>query len=225
MVSSIDEDVVSTTAANITDFTDVNSPVRDAGQDVAATINGVAATADGRTAKVNSEFLDVSIQLTTAGAQANGTIAAFTITGGGAVFNLTPNVDIGGQSSIGISNMAARRLGDVNQGFLDDLGSGKGSNLVDGDLAVAQEIVSAAVSEVSNMRGRLGAFQKNVIGTTIRSLGVAFENTSAVESSIRDTDFAAETADLTRNQILAQAATSVLSLANQQPQSILQLLG
>jgi flagellin len=56
-------------------------------------------------------------------------------------------------------------------------------------------------------------------------LSVAFENTSAAESSIRDTDFATETAELTRSQILVNAATNVLSIANQQPQSVLALLG
>jgi flagellin len=53
---------------------------------------------------------------------------------------------------------------------------------------------------------------------------VSIENTAAAESVIRDTDFAAETADLTRRQILAQAATQALSLANAQPQSVLALL-
>ena len=75
------------------------------------------------------------------------------------------------------------------------------------------------------MRGRLGAFQKNVVGASIRSLGVALENTSAAESAIRDTDFASSTANLTRSQILVNAATNVLAIANAQPQSVLALLG
>jgi len=54
---------------------------------------------------------------------------------------------------------------------------------------------------------------------------VALENTAAAESAIRDTDFANETATLTRQQILVQAATQVLSIANLQPQSVLTLLG
>ena len=74
------------------------------------------------------------------------------------------------------------------------------------------------------MRGRLGAFQKNTVGSTISSLSIALENTSAAESSIRDADFALETANLTRAQILSQAATQVLSLANSQPQTVLSLL-
>jgi flagellin len=58
----------------------------------------------------------------------------------------------------------------------------------------------------------------------VNNLGVAFENASAAESAIRDTDFAEETANLTRSQILAQAATTVLAQANASPQAALQLL-
>ncbi len=224
-VSAIDEDVVSTTAADITAFTDVNNPVRDAGQDVSAIINGITATANGKVAKINTDFLDLEIELTTAGAQAQANISAFTISGGGAKFNLGPNVDIANQVSLGIENVAARNVGKNGTGFLDDLGAGKTLNVVDGNLEDAQEVVSAAIDQVSKLRGRLGAFQKNVVGATIRSLGIALENTSAAESSIRNTDFAAETAELTRSQILINAATSVLSIANQQPQSVLALLG
>jgi flagellin len=53
---------------------------------------------------------------------------------------------------------------------------------------------------------------------------VALENTAAAESTIRDTDFAAETAQLTRSQILAQAATQALAIANAQPTAVLSLL-
>ena len=79
---------------------------------------------------------------------------------------------------------------------------------------------------MSNLRGRLGAFQQNVLGSTINSLNVgAGERVQFAESAIQDTDFATETANLTRNQILVQAATSVLSTANGQPQNVLKLIG
>ncbi|MBB6430483.1 flagellin N-terminal helical domain-containing protein [Algisphaera agarilytica] len=208
-----------------TAFSAANNPLRDAGQDIGATINGVAATTKGSSARVSSDFLDVEIDLTTAGAQALAAIDAVTITGGGANFNLGPNVDIGNQVSIGISNVASRNLGSNESGFLNQLASGQDSNVVDGDLTVAQKIVNDAVAEVSTLRGRLGAFQKNTVGATIRSLGIALENTSAAESAIRDTDFAAETAELTRSQILVQAATNTLGIANSQPQNVLSLLG
>ncbi|MFW6032101.1 MAG: flagellin [Phycisphaeraceae bacterium] len=222
-VSATDENTVSTGSS--TDFSAVTNAVRDEGQDVGAIINGIAATSRGKTARINTDFLDVELELDQNGAQTLDSIDAFTITGGGAKFNLGPNVDINNQVSLGISNVAARKLGDVTDGYLDQLGSSQAANLVDGDLEKAQKIVDKSISQVSSLRGRLGAFQKNTIGATIRSLGVALENTSAAESAIRDTDFASETAEMTRGQILVQAATNVLSIANSQPQNVLSLLG
>ncbi len=222
VLSTTNEDVAAT--AGSTAFSAANSTIRDEGQDVGAVINGVQATADGKTARIATDFLDVELDLTDAGATALGAISAVTINGGGANFNLGPNVDIGNQVSIGIGNVAARNLGTDGNGFLNALASGKSSNVIDGDLTAAQKIVNDAIGQVSSLRGRLGAFQKNTVGATIRSLGVALENTSAAESAIRDTDFAAETAELTRAQILQQAATNVLGIANSQPQSALALL-
>ncbi|MEM1211894.1 MAG: flagellin [Planctomycetota bacterium] len=210
---------------NFTNLSAVTNPVRDEGQDVGAIINGIAATARGGTASINTDFLDVEINLNTSGSQSLQSLDAFTITGGGARFNLGPNVDIINQVSVGISNVASRNLGSLTNGFLDDLGSSRAANVEDGDLGQAQRIVNDSIAQLSSLRGRLGAFQKNTIGATIRSLGVALENTSAAESAIRDTDFAAETAELTRSQILVNASTSVLGIANNQPQSVLSLLG
>ena len=208
-----------------TAFIAATNPIRDEGQDIGATINGAAATTNGTSARIASDFLDVEINLSTAGAQGLGAIAAATIEGGGANFNLGPNVDIGNQVSIGIQSIASRNLGSDEDGFLSRLASGQDFNVVDGDLNTAQKIVNQSIDEITTLRGRLGAFQSNTVGATIRSLGVSLENTSAAESSIRDTDFAAETAALTRNQILVQAATNTLSIANSQPQNALSLLG
>jgi len=208
-----------------TTFIAASNPIRDEGQDIGATINGSAATTNGTTARIASDFLDVEIDLSKAGSQALASIDAVTVEGGGANFNLGPNVDIGNQVSIGIQSIASRNLGSDNTGFLSKLASGQDFNVVDGDLNTAQKIVNDSIDEITTLRGRLGAFQKNTVGATIRSLGVALENTSAAESAIRDTDFAAETAALTRGQILVQAATNVLSIANSQPQNALSLLG
>ncbi len=207
-------------------FAGLTNPIRDEGQDVGAIVNGIKATSDGNRLLINTDFLDLEMTLTEAGSQAQAAINAFTIQKGGAKFMLGPQVNIGNQVRPGITNVAVRNLGSTAVGgFLDDLASGKGSNLVDGDLEQAQTIVNKAIDQVSTLRGRLGAFQRNVVGSTIRSLGVALENTSAAESMIRDTDFAAETAELTRSQILVSASTNVLGIANSQPQAALQLLG
>ena len=222
-----DEDAVDAATASV--FNPAANGIRDDGQDVGAIINGQTATSVGKVARINTDFLDVTLDLTDAGAEALAETTAFQITGGGATFQLGPSVNITNQVSLGIENIATRHLGRTdNEGSvfqLDDLAQGKGLNVVDGDLTSAQLVVDKAINQVSTLRGRLGAFQKNVIGATIRSLGVTLENTKAAESSIRDTDFAAETAQLTRSQILVNAATNVLAITNAQPQNVLSLLG
>ena len=84
--------------------------------------------------------------------------------------------------------------------------------------------LDTAISAVGALRADLGALQ-NRFQSTIRNLSNISENVSAARSQIRDTDFATETANLTRNQILQQASTTVLSQANHRPQAALQLLG
>ena len=84
--------------------------------------------------------------------------------------------------------------------------------------------IDSAISLVSTARGNLGAVQ-NRLQSTINNLQVAVENTSAANSRIVDVDVAAESANMTKSQILAQAGVSVLSQANQAPQLALKLLG
>ena len=98
-------------------------------------------------------------------------------------------------------------------------------SLLSGSLAQAENILKQSIDEISVLRGRLGAFERNTIDTNIRSLRIGLENITASESKIRDTDFARETAELTRSQILVQAGTSVLATANTTAQSVLALLG
>jgi len=84
-------------------------------------------------------------------------------------------------------------------------------------------ILSAAISNIDSQRAQLGAVQ-NRFENTIANLQNIGENASAARSRIRDTDFAAETSELTKNQILQQAGTSILAQANQLPQAVLSLL-
>lgn len=85
-------------------------------------------------------------------------------------------------------------------------------------------ILDAAIQDISSIRADLGATQTNVFESSINSLTVAEENISASESTIRDTDMAAEMTELTKSQILQQASTAMLAQANQTPQSLLKLL-
>jgi len=87
----------------------------------------------------------------------------------------------------------------------------------------ALDLIDSAIDTVSGLRGDLGASQ-NRISSTVRSIANVAENLTAAESRIRDVDVAAETADLTRNSIMQQAAVSVLAQANVQPQLALSLL-
>jgi flagellin len=88
----------------------------------------------------------------------------------------------------------------------------------------AMKIIDAAVTQLAELRGKLGAFQKNFLESTVRSLNIAQENLTASESTIRDADMAQEITQFTRLQILQQSGMSVLAQANQSPQSVLQLL-
>ena len=101
-------------------------------------------------------------------------------------------------------------------------GKDKASNV-----SVANKAITAitnAINKVSGYRADLGAKQ-NRIEHTINNLQTTSENITAAESRIRDTDMAKEIAAYTKNNVLSQAAQSMLAQANQQPQQVLQLLG
>lgn len=89
---------------------------------------------------------------------------------------------------------------------------------------LAIQIVDIALEQISAQRASLGAIQ-NRLESTINNLTTNSENLSASRSRILDADFAAETANLSRNQIIQQAGVSILAQANQQPQIALSLLG
>lgn len=88
----------------------------------------------------------------------------------------------------------------------------------------ALEIVDRAINEVTSVRGKLGAFQKNTLESNLSNLRVANENLISSESVIRDVDMASEMAEYTKRQIMSQAAVAMLAQANQQPNSVLRLL-
>jgi flagellin len=212
----------------------LSSSERDEGKDVSALINGTLATGDGLNVSVNSPSLSVKMTLNQALAtDPSQPVSSFYITGGGALFQLGPEVSAQQQTNVGIQSIAASSLGGtINNGvleFLSSLKSGQNNSIGESakrnDYTGASGILDSAIDEVSLVRGRLGAFEKNVLQTNVRSLQAAFENLSASESKIRDADFAAETSALTRAQILQSAGTTVLGLANQSSQQVLQLLG
>ncbi len=192
------------------------------GTDAQVNVNGASATADGKNVTFHSDGIDANFTLSS---NLNGGLSkTFGITGGGATFSLGATVDLANTASIGIQSVSADDLGDATNGFLSSLETGGSNNLTSANLDKAQTIVTEAINQVAELSGRLGAFQTFTLGSTIDNLNVASENAASAESAIEDTDFASETANLTRSQILVQAATSVLAQANARPQSVLSLL-
>jgi flagellin len=202
---------------------------RDTGRDVTAIVNGALATGNGLEVSLNSPSLSVELTLTPDYANVTGSQKTFRITGGGVNFQLGPTVNATQQVGFGISSVAASRLGattiDDVRYFLDSIKSGQANSLLTGRTGEASRILDSAITDVSVLRGRLGAFERNTLQTNIRSLQVGLENITSSESKIRDADFAQETAMLTRAQILQQAGTSVLATANISAQNVLALLG
>ncbi len=203
---------------------------RQTGQDVLALVNGNLALGRGLDVSVRTGALDLSLSLTSAAAQTLNETFSFNITGGGATYQVGPQVNTHQQASFGIGSVAPSRLGDSIVGFLASVQSGRDNALTSGDdvrsqAQAAGAIIDAAIDQISQMRGRLGAFERNTLQTTLRSSQIAIENLTAAESSIRDADFAAETSRLTRAQILQQAGTQTLGIANDTAANVLTLLG
>lgn len=205
-------------ATNIT-----GSEFTDEGVDVAGTIEGQAFSGRGLNATLRTGGIDISVQFgdtATAGGSFN-----FTIAGGGTQFQIGQEINASSQLNLGIRSFSAASLGDNSLGRLDTLRTGGTNDLRSGNFNTASQILTLATNQVSTARARLGAIQKNTLETNVSSLNVAFENITASRSQLVDTDFAVETANLTRLQIVAQAGTSALSIANSRPQNVLGLLG
>jgi len=121
--------------------------------------------------------------------------------------------------SLSLASMASSQLGQINNKLSTiDVTSTSGAN-------TAIMIIDAATSQVSTERSKLGAFQINVLESTLNSLRVSEENLQAAEATLRDTDFAVEMAEFTKNQILQQSGIAILAQANANPQVVLSLIG
>lgn len=197
--------------------------IRDNGVDAGVLVNGRPAHVRGLQVDARSTGLDARFYLTTAFGQALSS-TSFTVTGGGSVYQISPEVNLNGQVHVGIPSTSTGNLGNAVVGFLDSIRSGGTNEVAGGNFVTAEGIVSMAVQQISSLRGRLGGVQKNQLETNINSQQIALENVSASESVIRDADIAAEVAALTRAQILVQSTQSTLQIANSLPQAVLSLL-
>lgn len=193
---------------------------RDYGSDADVRVNGIGAVADGLKVSLNTSVLDLSFSILST--VTDGASMSFKITSGGAQFQLGPDVVSNQQARLGIQSVSSVKLGGDN-GRMYQLRSG-GAYSLQNNVKMAAAVVEDAITQVVTMRGRLGAFQRTTLDTNINSLNDTLEALTEAESSIRDADFAAESAKLTRAQILVQSGLSVLSTANSNPQNVLSLL-
>lgn len=202
---------------------------RDYGLDVQALVNGKSAAARGLQISTNSFQLDATITLSANFFSTNDTgagtsaVSNFVITSGGGTFQLGRDSNIRDQEFIGIQRITADNLGDGVVGFLNSIMTGGNNQLLDNP-EQAHKIVDSAIDDITNLRARLGAFVTHTLDTNINSLGIAITSLEDSLSRIIDTDFAQETANFTRQQILVQAGTSILAQANASMQNVLQLL-
>ena len=190
------------------------------GTDAGVQINGVNGVANGLNVSLGTGNLGLSFNLNsgvTAGSNFN-----FQITGGGALFQLGANIVSNEQANLGIGNMNTANLGGTS-GMLYELGSGNDASLAN-NAAKAAQIVNDATNQVNNLRGYLGAFTAETLDTNVTALTNSVQNLTSADSSIADADFAAESANVSRAQVLVQAGTQVLSIAEQTPQNVLTLL-
>ena len=174
----------------------------------AVTANGTTTDLDSIDSALNAALNGIGVS-STAGVLSGSMVtstAALTI-------NLTDTAGNATTGTAGASASAAAITHVEDIDISDQIGSSS---------AVA--IIDNALAEISDSRANLGAIQ-NRFSHTINNLANVQENVSASRSRIQDTDFAMETAHMTKNQILQQAGTSILSQANQVPQAALSLLG
>lgn len=220
--------IAATNAGDITTFNAAGTQTATAGTDATGTVTHSRGSGAFTAAGEVISYSDSSISFTAVSDPTLGNLTAnFDVTGG-ALFQIGPTVNYANQINI---NIAALDLATLGRNFtttgnkgLSAIKTGGTDVLSSADLSTAALLVTQAINQIATLRGQLGALQKNVLESNITSQQSSLEQVTAAESSIRDADFAAETANLTRSQILVQAGTSVLAIANSSPQNVLALL-
>jgi flagellin len=196
-----------------------------AGTAVTMNVTGLAEQVDG-----NGAISDVATTATTLSFGGKDNALADSTVVGGTVRFQSGDSSFSVESSVGGGD---NQLTGANSSLFDSSANVANASTVSSVAAIdvtsvagannALYVVDAALTQVNSIRSDLGAVQ-NRFETTISNLSATNENLQAARSRIQDADFAAETAALTRAQILQQAGISVLSQANSQPQNVLALL-
>jgi len=217
-----------------TTVTSADGVLTDAGKDAVASFQGANVFARGNELRILSSFFTGDVTLDDA--VTVGSSLDFKVKKSGLVFQLNTSFAIADRERIGLRNLDSSTLGNNERtipgqggntvtvgGFLSSLVSG-GDNDLRTNPENALRIIDRVIDQITDTRAFVGAFQKFTIDSNTASLEVAAENLSASESDIRDLDFAAETSEFTRVQILFQSGTAVLGQANQIAQTVLTLL-
>lgn len=201
--------------------------ITDAGVDIVGTIGGTSFTGSGNLLTADSGAAK-GLSIQTAASATDATTTGTTVTSTLSVTDNSLQFQIGPNQNQ-TANISIDRINPVALGF--GVGGNQFNNLNEIDVTSAGRsqdalaVIDAAIDDVTNLRGTLGAFQANTLESTANNLRATLENTVNAESVIRDTDFAEEIANFTKGQVLVQAGTSVLGNANQIPQQVLSLLG
>ena len=187
-------------------------------RELAVQANNSSNSVDDRNA-LNKEFASMSDELTR--------IANSTQLNGKNLLNTTATMSFQVGSNTGTENQISITLADltaatlsVNSGAITISGT---DAQIGGNFSAAVNAIDAALQKINTTRADLGAAQ-NRLTSTINNLQSINENAEAARGRVQDTDFAAETAQLTKQQTLQQASTSVLAQANQLPSAVLKLL-
>ena len=190
------------------------------GTDAQVTVDGQNAFVDGLHVSYNSNGFSGDFTLTSTGNVA-GSAGNVSISGGGATFQLGTTTST--QATVGISALFSQNLGDSVTGYLSTLKSG-GANDLAHNAGQAVLIAKDALNQVATQQGRLGGFAQYQVDTSINSLNSTKEALTNARGVIQDVDYAAETANLSKQNVLVQSAVSLLGVTSQQSQQILALL-
>ncbi len=219
---------VSSNTASATTSTGIGTTeLNDVGVDVVASIDGNSYTGQGNViTSQGGSAKGLSISLAEDGSDATSTVSGaqgtVSVTDNSLSFQIGPNANQSAKITINKAESGSLGIGLAGNQFAN-LGEIKVLSAAQSNDALS--IIDAAIDDVTNLRGELGAFQANTLEATANNLRATLENTINAESVIRDTDFASEISEFTRGQVLQQAGASVLSSANQVPQLVLSLLG
>ena len=214
----------SNTAGLVSNISNVNVLV-DNGLDVMGSIGGEETRGRGQvlTGAVGADTTEgIRVRYTGERIPPGGNAGTLTFAQNALTFQIGGNANQ--FSEISLQSMKAANLG---RGQLNDSGF---KSLDEVTLLSAEEaqdamrVIDRAIEEVNASRGAMGAFQKNNLESNLNYLRIAHENAVSSESVIRDADIALEMAQLTRDQIMTEASTSMLAQANQKSMTVMKLL-